>query len=229
MRPNGTDSERGSTQTSSQHPIVVTQGEATIKKAPDQAWLSIATETREAKADDARRKNAEIMIAIQTDLRAAGLLADAIRTTSYSLAPEIEWKNGRGTVRGYVVHNQIEIRIDDLDRLSNVIDEVNATRSTTLSVSGLRFALKNHQAAETEALQLAVQAARVRAQAIAEGAQRSLGEIVRVEEQHLGSIPRQESFLMRTAMGKSNNNVETPITVGDIEVQVRVTLTAELR
>jgi uncharacterized protein YggE len=52
----------------------------------------------------------------------------------------------------------------------------------------LRFALKNHRAAETEALQLAVQVARIRAQAIAEGAQRrSLGEIVRIEEQHLGN------------------------------------------
>jgi uncharacterized protein YggE len=93
----------------------------------------------------------------------------------------------------------------------------------------LRFALKNQQAAETEALQLAVKTALVRAQAIVAGAQRSLGDIVRIEEQYLGGIHRQEPFLMRTSMAKANDSTETPITIGDIEVQARVTLTAVLR
>jgi len=229
MKSNNPSSEGSSTQTNPQQSVVITRGEATVKKAPDQAWLSIATETRDAKADDARRKNAETMTAVQANLHTLGLSANAIRTTSYSLAPEIEWKNGRGTVKGYIVHNQIEIRVDDLDRLSDVIDAVNATRNTTLTVSGLRFALKTQQAAETEALQLAVQTALIRAKAIAEGAQLSLGKIIRIEEQHLGNMPRQEQFLLRTAVAKATDNAETPITIGDIEVQASVILMTELQ
>src|SRR5512137_1329509 len=124
MKSSNPSSEGSSTQTNPQQPVVITRGEATVKKAPDQAWLSIATETRDAKADDARRKNAETMTAVQANINTLGLSGNAIRTTSYSLAPEIEWKNGRGTVKGYIVHNQIEIRVDDLDRLSDVIDAV---------------------------------------------------------------------------------------------------------
>ena len=221
--------ERNSTHDILRRPVVVTQGEAIVKKEPDQAWLSIATETRDVKADDARRRNAEDMTAVQATIKAANLPGDTIRTTSYSLTPEIEWKNGRGIVKGYIVHNQIEIRIDNLESLSDVIDAVNATRNTTLTISGLRFALKNQQAAETEALELAVKTALVRAQAIVAGAQRSLGDIVRIEEQYLGGIHRQEPFLMRTSMAKANDSTETPITIGDIEVQARVILTAVLR
>ena len=229
MKSNESCSERTSAQDMLQHSVVVTQGEATVKKEPNQAFLSIATETRDAQADGARRRNAEDMTAVQATIKATGLPADTIRTTSYSLTPDIEWKNGRGIVKGYIVHNQIEIRIDNIDHLSDVIDAVNATRNTTLTISGLRFALKNQQAAENEALQLAVNAALVHAQAIVAGAQRSLGDIVRIEEQYLGGIHRQEPFLMRTAMAKANDSAETPITIGDIEVQARVTLTAELR
>jgi uncharacterized protein YggE len=209
--------------------LVVTQGEATVKRAPDQAWISIATETRELKADDARRRSAENMAAVQARLRTTGLSTDAIRTTRYRLEPDVEWKNGRGTVKGYVAHNQIEVRIDDLDRLSDIIDIADVTGSTVLRISGLHFALKDQQTAETDALRLAVQAAYTRAQAIASGAQRTLGNIARIEEQNIGGSVRPDVFPMQTAVARSSDAFETPIVVEDIEVRARVTLTIELR
>jgi uncharacterized protein YggE len=128
-------------------PVVVTQGEATLKRAADRAWLTVATETRDARPDEARRKGAEAMTAVQRAIRSAGLAADAIRTTGYSLTPEMDWNNGRGTLRGYVVRNQIDVRVDDLDDLPDVIDAANSSRNTALSIFGPRFDLKNAQAA----------------------------------------------------------------------------------
>ena len=215
-----------------QSPVVITQGEATIKRTPDQAFLSISTETRDTKADNARRRNAENMSNIQATLNSIGSIGiptDAIKTTSFSLTPEIEWKNGRGTMKGYVVHNQIEIRVDNLDRLSEVIDTVNSGHDTSINVSGLRFALKNQQMVETEALKLAVQVALTRSQAIAEGAKRSIGEILRIEEQKFGEINRAEPFLMRAAAVKGSEYSETPITIGNLEIKAKVILTAELK
>jgi uncharacterized protein YggE len=223
------NSQSNSTKSASQPSLVITQGEATVKRTPDQAWLSIATETREEKADDARRKNAENMAAVQIKLRTAGLSTDAIRTTGYRLEPEMEWKNGRGTVKGYIAYNKIEVCVDDLDRLSDIIDIADVTDSTVLRISGLRFTLKDQQTAEAEALQLAVQTAQARAQAIASGAQRTLGSIVRIEEQNLGGSVRPDIFPMRAAMAKSSDSTETPIVVEDVEVRARVTLTIELR
>ena len=221
--------ENSLAQTPSQLPVVVTQGEATIKRAPDQAWLSIATETRDGKADKARQISAESMTAVQATLRATGLSADSIQTTGYSLSPDIEWKNGRGTVKGYIVRNHIEVRVDDLNHLGDVIDAANATSNTILTISGPRFTIKNQQVIEMEALRLAVQAALSRAQAIASGAGRMLGRIMRIEEQNLERVHRPEPYLMRAAMAKADESVETPISIGDIEVQVKVNLIAELR
>jgi uncharacterized protein len=229
MTLNDIGSNSGSAHIATQPHVVVTQGEATVKRAPDQAWLSIATETRDTKPDEARRKSAESMTAIQTTLRTTGLSTNAIRTTGYWLAPEMEWKNGHGTVKGYIVHNQIEILIDNLNLLSDVIDAVNATRNTSLIISGLRFALKDQNAAESEALKLAVQAALARANAIATGAQLTLGEIIRIEEQYFGGVHRAEPLMMRKTMVQASESSETPIISGDIEFRVQVILTAELR
>lgn len=213
----------------SQSHIVITQGEATIKKLPDQAWLSISTETRDPKADTARRKNAENMALIQKALQNIGLPDNATKTTSFSLSPEIEWKNGRGIMKGYIVQNQIEIRIDDVNQLSDVIDRVNSTQNTSIRISGLRFSLKDKQIVEAEALKLAVKMALVRSRAIAEGAERSVGEILRIEESGLVDIHREVPFLMRAVAAKGDDVAETPITIGDIEIKAKVTLTVELQ
>src|SRR5207344_2616783 len=68
-------------------PVIVTHGEATIKRAPDQAWVAIAAETRATGAAEAQRTAAEAMKAVQAALAKTGLPADAIRTTGYSLQP----------------------------------------------------------------------------------------------------------------------------------------------
>lgn len=207
-------------------PVVVTQGEAAIKRAPDRAWLTIATETRDSNAAAARRLSAESMTSLQASLRGVGLATDAIRTTGYSLAPDMEWKNGRGIVRGYIVRNQIEVRIDDLDRLSEVIDTANTARGTTLSIVGPRFGLKDEAAVQAEALRTAVASAMSRAQAMAAGAGRSLGAITRIEEHNLGSPAPPQPMMMRMAAAEA---APTPIEPGEIEIRALVTLTVQLQ
>jgi uncharacterized protein YggE len=207
----------------------VTQGEATLKRAPDRAWLTVATETRDVKAAEARRRNAEAMTAVQAALKGAGVAADAIRTTGYSLSPEFDWNDGRSILRGYVVRNQIEVRIDNLDRLSDVLDAVNSSRSVAISIVGPRFDLKDERAVQNEALRAAVESAMARAQAIAAGAKRSVGSILRIEEHNVGGIPRPPMpMTMRVQTGMAAE-ASTPITPGEIEIRVQVTLTVEIK
>lgn len=207
-------------------PVVVTQGEAVVKRAPDRAWLTVATETRDARAEEARRLSAEAITAVQDALRKAGLGDDAIRTTGYSLTPEMDWKSGRGIVRGYVVRNQIEVRVDNLDQLPAVIDAATTARATTLSITGPRFALKDESSAQGEALRNAVTSAMNRARAIAAGAGRTVGEVLRIDDQVSTPFPPPQP-LMR--MAAAEDATSTPITPGEIEIRATVTLTVELR
>jgi uncharacterized protein YggE len=214
-------------------PAIVTKGEAVIKRAPDRAWVTISTEIREGKAADAREKSAEIVTAITGALRRAGVESDAIRTAGFSLAPEVDWSNGRSSVRGYVVRNQLEVRVDDLDKLGDVIDAANGPKNAGLSITGPRFDLKNQHAAEQDALKLAVEMAVARAQAIASGARRSLGAILRLEDQSVTTsnpLPRP-MMAQRGGGGAASMEMvaETPITPGEIEVRASVVLTVAIQ
>jgi uncharacterized protein YggE len=205
-------------------PVVATQGTGTLKRAPDQAWVSIAAEARAATPADAQRQAAEAMTSVQTALRNAKLPADAIKTTGYSLQPDFQYEGGRARLRGYIVRNQIEVRIDDLDRLAPAIDAAGASGAT--SMAGLRFDLKDRAGAEREALRLAVEDAMSRARAIAAGANASLGPVVRIEEQGSMRPPPMPYVAMSAREGAP---VQTPVTPGEIEISAQVTLTIQLR
>ena len=208
-------------------PLVIAEGEATVRRAADRAWLSIAVEVRDVRSAEARRKNADAMKTVQDVLKGAGVSQSALRTTGFSLSPEMDWKDGRGTLRGYVVRNQIEVRVDNLDRLPEILDAVNSPRGVALSVNGPRFDLKDEEAVQQEALRLAVEAAMGRAQSMAAGARRQLGQVIRIEEPIGGRVAPQPMFAMRAAAAPED--VQTPIVPGEIEVRARVTVSVELR
>jgi len=203
-------------------PVIVTHGEAVIKRAPDQAWVGIAAESRASVPADAQRTAAEAMKAVQSALAKAGLPGDAIRTTGYSLQPDMEYVNGRGRVRGYIVRNQIEVRVDDLQKLGAVLDAAGGSGAT--SMSGLRFDLKERDAAEREALTLAVRDAMARARALATGGAVVLGPVLRIEDS--GDVRPPMPYMTMRAEG--GTPAQTPIVPGELEIRSQVTVTVKI-
>ena len=62
-----------------QEPVVVTVGEATVRRPSDRALVTISVETRAKSPRDAQRQNAEAMTAVQQRLSQARRLAEAKR------------------------------------------------------------------------------------------------------------------------------------------------------
>jgi uncharacterized protein YggE len=212
--------------TDTKEPVIVTRGQASVKRAPDQAWVSIAAESRATASAEAQRLAAEAMTAVTAALAKTGLSGDAIRTTGYSLQPDMEYVNGRSRVRGYIARNQLEARVDDLRKLSTVLDAAGSSGAT--SIAGLRFDIKDRTTVEREALRLAVQDAMARAGAIAAGAGAKLGPIVRIDEQSDQGPPIYAMKTMSMAAGGAGA-VETPISPGELEIRAQVMLTVGIR
>lgn len=208
----------------SEGPVVVTSGEGSVKRAPDRAWVTIASESRARTAREAQKLNADAMSAVLQKLK-AGLPPDAIRTLGYDLQPEFDYANNRQTLRGYVARNTVEVRVDDLPKLGEILE--GAVGAGATNVSGVRFDVKDRDGAEREALRLAVADARARAEAAASGAGVRVERIVRIEEQR-GSVPIPMPRM--AAMRELAVSVgEPPIAAGEIEIRAAVTLTATVR
>lgn len=205
--------------------VIVTTGEGVVKQAPDRAWVMIAAESRARTAQEAQRMNTEAMTAVLDKIKAAGIPADAIQTTGYNLQPEFDYAGGRQTLRGYLAHNQVQVRVDTLAKTGDVLGA--AVGSGATNVSGVRFDLKERDAVERDALRRAVQDARQRANYAATGAGVTIDRVIRIEEQRdMGGDPRPIPMM---AMRNEAAQAAVPIQAGEIEVRARVTLTAAIK
>src|SRR5262245_60279633 len=207
-------------------PVIVVSGEGVVKAAPDQAFVRIGAETRSKVAKEAQSQNATAMSAVQQRLTAAGIPKDAIRTASFDLQMEYDYANGRQVPRGFVARNTIDVRVDDLSRISDVLDSVTASGATT--IHGLRFDLKNRAGIEREALQRAVSDGMARADSAASGAKRAIDRVVRIEETggRGGPMPPQPMMAMRANMEPAPS---TPIAAGEIEIRAQVNVTVAIK
>ena len=208
-------------------PVVITSGEGLVKRAPDRAWVTITAESRARSPREAQKLNADAMTAVLAKIKGAGLPPDAIQTRAYDLQPEYDYVNGKQTLRGYLARNSVEVRVDELPRVGEILDA--AVSSGATSVGGIRFDLKNQEAAEREALKIAVEDARQRADAAASGAGMRVERVVRIEEQRAVSVPPPMPRPMAVARSQMAEAAEPPIAPGELEIRANVTLVASVR
>ncbi len=213
--------------------VVVAAGEHRIKVAPDQAWATVSVETRDTKAPEARRLSAAAMTTVIAALRKTGLGSDDIQTIGFSLQPDYEYVSGRQRMKGFVVSNQVQVRIDDVSKVADVLDAVGSlslASSSIVTIAGLRFDLKNRAGVERDALKGAVEDAMARAKAMAAGAGLSLGRTIRIEEAGNQPMPKfaSEPYMMARG-GVADAAMPTPIAPSDIEIRAQVTLTVEVK
>jgi uncharacterized protein YggE len=162
---------------------------------------------------------------VMLKLRGAGIPTEAIKTAAYELRPEFDYVNNRQTLRGYVARNAVEVRVDDLNRLGQVLD-VAVTAGAT-SVGGIRFDLKDRAAAEQQALQQAVADARAQANTAAQAASMKVERVLRIEVGRELPMPPPRPMPMRMEMAAAGG--EPPISPGELEIRATVTMTAAIR
>jgi uncharacterized protein len=207
-----------------QTPTIVTVGEAAIHRAPDEAFITVAVETRAKLPREAQKQNADAMTAVQQRVVEAGIQKEDVRTTGYSIQQEFDFTNGRRVPRDYVARNGAEIRIDALERVGEILDAVVQAGAT--AVTGVRFELKDRTALERDVLTHAVEDARARADALAAGAGRTVDRVIRIDDSRQPRVAPPPVMMLRAAAA---DNAQTPIEPGLIEIHAQVTLTVSIK
>ena len=206
-------------------PAIVTTGESVVRRAPDVAYLTMAVESRAGSPRDAQRQNADTMAAVQKALASASVPRDALKTVAAWLDQQFDNVNGRRVSRGYVARNTLEVRVDEVGRAGELADV--AVQAGATSLSGVRFDLKDRAGAERDAVRLAVENARDRAEAAAMGAGRNVDRVLRIEDSRAESIGPRSMALVAGA--RAGNEPATNFEPGLIEIAARVTLTVSMK
>jgi len=208
-------------------PTVVTTGEGLIQASPDRAWITITAESRARNPRDAQRRNSEAMTPVIEKLRAEGVSREAIRTIGYDLQQEWDYVNNQRVSRGYVARNTVEVRVDAIEDVGELLEIAVASGAT--SVGGVRFDLKDRRKVELEALRLATDDARARAEAAAAAIGRGIAGVLRIDvAPPPGAIPLPRFAAARAEQSLASSDVP-PIETGEIEIRAQVTLTSLLK
>lgn len=204
-------------------------GVGEIRAVPDMATVQFAVETTGLTAQDAGQSNADQMDRVVQALIRAGVTRQDIQTSGYSVYPEYAMQRGGELdpprITGYRATNQVGVRTRQLTQVGTLIDAGLAAGANRLN--GVGFELKDSQAAEAQALTLAVQNATTSARTMATALGVTLGSIL---DASTNSDPPQPMFraYARDAMAMEGAAMATPIEPGEQTVRASASLVFEI-
>jgi uncharacterized protein YggE len=207
-------------------PTVRAHGSATVTAKPDQARIEIGVITKSATAKEAAAENAKQSDAVIAAIKkTAGAMAE-IRTTNYSVHPNYYHprEGGEPKITGYIANNTVEVKVNDLEIVSKVIDA--GTQAGANNIHGVQFQLKDEQSVRAEALRKAAVQARESAQAMAAALGLKVVRVLQVEDSE--PVHVMPVRMMEMAAQKSDVARATPIEPGTIQVRATVSVTAEV-
>ena len=181
-------------------------------------------------AAEALATNTAAMNRVIAALKASGIEARDIQTSSIALSPVYEQRpynaadSSPPRITGYTAANSVSIRQRKLAAFGKVIDTLVAAGAN--NINGPNFALDNPEAATDEARRDAVTKARARANLYAAAAGLKVARILSINEggQDNGPIARPFAPLLMARMDKA----PTPVEAGEQEVTAQVTIRFEL-
>lgn len=205
---------------------ITVNGTGALSVPADQATIYIGIETMNKDAHEAERENAVIAKKIQDNLLAYGINQDKITTDHYSFYPVYNNDTGkRNTITGYTVNNSVSVTIDNLTKVSDIIDS--SIRLGANKINSIQFSVKSTDTLRHKALQLAVQNAKAKAQTMADSLSKKIINVVSVAEGSTAiSGLRANKFALSSA---GAFDATTPIQSGNVDVNANIEITFEIQ
>lgn len=199
-------------------------GTAEMKVQPDRViiYAQVLTRSKDS-AEQAKNSNAEISDAVLTALIKAGVNRSDIETSGFSVYPEYDWTQDQGQVlKGYAASNSMKITIADFENAGKIVDAVVDNGGL---INSITYDLSTQKANEYKAQVLAEASrdAKSKAEAIATGLGKSLGDVVSVSASDYHYIPYP--IYRAEAAGADVKQVSTNLPSAKLDVTATVSAT----
>jgi len=191
---------------------IVVSGTSEVFAAPDRAMVSLGAVVEAKQALDAQKQLAQ-----DEKIRTAGLSLNPIYSHP---VPKAGQEPETPRIAGYRASNTVRVQVDDLERVGIVIDAGIAAGANQLA--GLVFDIRDDLKYRRQALQLAAQEARSKAEALASALNLQLGEVLEIREEGGPAVyPVERRFAAPAAAG-------TPVQPGQVQVNAGVSVRFKL-
>lgn len=203
-------------------------GSGTIDATPDIAHLTLAVQHRDANmqvARDATIKVSKAFLALCTKL---GIKENKIRTSGLTIQPEYRWdeKQNQQVFTGYFVQRQLQVEINDLDKLGDVIE--GAIDAGVNEVSPPQLDSSKRKELNRDALAAATADAKANAERIATSLGVKLGAVRTVVAGGSSPPPMPMQELRLATVSMSDASQKTNYVPGEISFESRVDATFDV-
>lgn len=202
---------------------IAVSGMAEQEVAPDMAYIDVGINVRADDAETARTQEAQIASQIRRALLGLAITDNELQNTSYYLYQEYKVdRNGVRTADKYVLDSSIKVTVKDLDKLSQVIDNVVEAGAT--NISNITYALSTQNIIQRQLLATAVENARDKAAVVANAGSRTLGNMLSADINSFdgGTIVAYGANKLRSTTNLAEDGVATKLSPGKIKLNARV-------
>jgi len=203
-------------------------GKGKTTAAPDIVLLSLGIEAEAKTVAQAQRDAAEAMDGVMKALKTNGVADKDIQTQRFSIDPVRKWieDEQRYIILSYRVTNIVIAKIRQIDKAGPVIDAVAEAGGDLTRINDISFSIDEPTPYYKEARAKAIGDAMAKAEQMADVADIKLGKLLYISEGAPVSPVVVRDYLFK-AEGAAPST--TPISAGELEIQVTVQMVYTIR
>ena len=215
-------------QSAVRQPTVVVSGEGKVVVKPDVAIMNFGLVTQNTVLAKAQQENTEKMNNFLKALKKDFSVDDRdVQTSNYQLNPRYDWRNDQQTLIGYEVHQNVIVKIRNLEKLGELV--ALAGQSQLNQLGDLRFTIDDPEKAKAEARVKAFTQIKEKAKALSEVSGVKLGRIISLQESAGGALPRLMMYAASDmTLAKESGAMAPTLETGSNEIIVQFSVEYEI-
>lgn len=155
-------------------------GSAAVRVAPDEVYLTVGVDSRDKNLQVATRDNSERIAKALAVIRRYGIPEKSVQINYVDVQPDYDWQVSRTIPAAYVAHKSIGIKVTRLDTFEPLLTDLYAVGVN--QVENIEFRNTDMRKHRDKARELAVTAAREKADALTSQLGVKRGRAIRISE-----------------------------------------------
>lgn len=206
---------------------ITVNGDGEIKVEPDMAEVTFGVRSTGGTAAKAQQDNTEAVDQVLAMLESLGIAEKSIQTSDYSLYPRYD--DYGENITSYTASTTLTVSDLPIDSVGTLLTK--CTDAGINDIDDIRYFHGGYDAAYEDALNLAVEAARKKAEALAASSGQTLGAIQAITEGYQDTSLRysyDSGMAAKYAVTEEDAGGDVSIMPGEVTVRAQVTVTFSL-
>lgn len=217
-------------------PKITVGGEAVVNVKPDKVVVSFGIETWDADINVSKQKNNDILKKAVAAMKECGVPEKDIQTDQLSIEPRWHGSYEKQNFIGYFVNNTVMVTLSEVKKVEQLVSSALAAGVT--NIHGLDFQTTEFKKYREEARDLALKAAKEKAEKMSAVLGQTIGRPLQINENYTGSSwyggwnrgrsSGMSQVQVQADRGSSGEIVDS-VALGKLAVRAGVSVTFELK